>query len=139
LIQENGTYIISRFKVTNAKTFYRPVAGELMIRFTCYKKIAPATNPPSTFPKYIYRLTPFDPIDSFVNDSKDFVGKNYFLLIFWYCYFFHLVFSVNYCPYVNQTTNVLGVIIDVPKTRNVQFHVQTEPTVARDIVIEDLG
>jgi hypothetical protein len=75
LIQENGTYIISRFKVTNAKTFYRPVAGELMIRFTCYKKIAPATNPPSTFPKYIYQLTPFDPIDSFVNDSKDFVGK----------------------------------------------------------------
>jgi hypothetical protein len=49
------------------------------------------------------------------------------------------VFSVNYCPYVNQTTNVLGVIIDVPKTRNVQFRVQTEPTVARDIVIEDLG
>jgi hypothetical protein len=64
-----------------------------MIRFTCYKKIAPATNPPSTFPKYIYRLTPFDPIDSFVNDSKDFVGKNYFLLIFWYCYFFTLCFQ----------------------------------------------
>jgi replication factor A1 len=79
-----------------------------MIKFTCYTKIAPATNPPSTFPKYIYRLTPFDQIDSFVNDSKDFL-------------------------------DVLGVIIDVSETRNVQFRVQAEPTVARDIVIKDLG
>jgi hypothetical protein len=75
LIQENGRYIVSRFKVTNTKAFYKPVHGELMIRFTCYTKIALLSSPTSTFPKYIYRLAPFDQIESFVNDSKDFLGK----------------------------------------------------------------
>jgi hypothetical protein len=75
LIEENGAYTINRFNVTSTKAFYRPVHGELMIRFTCYTKIAPVSNSPSTFPKYIYRLTPFDQIESFVNDSKDFLGK----------------------------------------------------------------
>jgi hypothetical protein len=139
LIQQNGIYIISRFKVTNAKTFYRPVAGELMIKFTCYTKIAPATNPPSTFPKYIYRLTPFDQIDSFVDGSEDFLGKKLLDTHILVLLFFTLCLSVNYYPYVNETTDVLGVIIDVSETRNVQFRVQAEPTVARDIVIKDLG
>jgi hypothetical protein len=35
-----------------------------------------------------------------------------------------LCLSVNCYPYANETTDVLGVIIDVSETRNVQFRVQ---------------
>jgi hypothetical protein len=114
-----------------------------MIKFTCYTKIAPATNPPSTFPKYIYRLTPFDQIDSFVNDSKDFLGKKLLDTHILVLLFFTLCLSVSCYSYVNETTDVLGVIIDVSRPEMFSFvcrvRVQAEPTVARDIVIKDLG
>ncbi|KAL6893463.1 hypothetical protein ACP4OV_007561 [Aristida adscensionis] len=39
LLEEGGVYIISRFRVSNAKSFYRPVDAKYMIEFTCYTKI----------------------------------------------------------------------------------------------------
>jgi hypothetical protein len=75
LIEKNGIYVISRFKVTNTKSFFRHVDAKFMIKFTCYTKIVVASNPPSTFPEYVYRLIPFNQIESLVNDSNDFLGK----------------------------------------------------------------
>ncbi|XP_062227408.1 replication factor A protein 1-like [Phragmites australis] len=57
LIQEGGTYIISRFRVSKAKSLYRPVDGPYMIELTCFTKITPAKEVTETFPAYIYKLT----------------------------------------------------------------------------------
>ncbi|KAL6858850.1 hypothetical protein ACP4OV_017852 [Aristida adscensionis] len=40
LLEEGGVYIISRFRVSNAKSFYRPVDAKYMVEFTCYTKVS---------------------------------------------------------------------------------------------------
>ncbi|CAN6245739.1 unnamed protein product [Urochloa humidicola] len=72
-IQENGTYIIKRFRVANLKDNYRPVHADYMLEFTCYTQIDVAENPPDTFPKYVYKLTEFD-------DLFTYVGKRTYFL-----------------------------------------------------------
>lgn len=64
LVQENGTYIISKFNVKVAKIGYVPLDKEYMINFTSYTVVVPVNNPPSTFPAYIYKITPFSNINA---------------------------------------------------------------------------
>ncbi|XP_008646589.2 replication protein A 70 kDa DNA-binding subunit [Zea mays] len=73
LIETNQIYDISRFRVTAAKTAYKPIDGDKMIQFTTYTIIKPASNPPPTFPLYIYRLTPFDEIESQIQHKTKFL------------------------------------------------------------------
>lgn len=75
LIETNQIYDISRFRVTAAKTAYKPIDGDKMIQFTTYTIIKPASNPPPTFPLYIYRLTPFDEIESQIQHKTKFLGN----------------------------------------------------------------
>jgi hypothetical protein len=58
-IDQGSVYIISRFKVTPAKSLYKSVDARFMIYFACYTRVQLAKDPPTTFPKYIYRITPF--------------------------------------------------------------------------------
>ena len=62
LIQVDNTYVISKFRVNPAKACYKPFSAHLMIEFTEFTSIKLAENPPKTFPKYVYALTPFDKI-----------------------------------------------------------------------------
>lgn len=73
LIDQDKVYIIARFKVTTSKTKYRPVDAQFMIQFTLYTTVILARNPPSTFPKYVYSLTPFDEIEAHVGIEKNFL------------------------------------------------------------------
>jgi len=71
MIQVDRTYVIARFKVCNAKNFFKSVPGPYMLEFTCHTKISAATEQ-ITGPKYIYNLTPFKKLPEFINDTKKF-------------------------------------------------------------------
>ncbi|XP_062194100.1 uncharacterized protein LOC133897388 isoform X4 [Phragmites australis] len=73
LLQEGGIYVMSRFRVSNSKTLYRPVDAPYMIEFTCYTKITPARDPPETFPRYVYKLTPFLELPHYTGENKNFL------------------------------------------------------------------
>ncbi|RLM80321.1 hypothetical protein C2845_PM12G19160 [Panicum miliaceum] len=72
-IQENGIYVMSRFKVANLKNSYRPVHASYMIEITCFTRINVAKDPPSTFPKYVYNLIEFDDLYNLVGDQTYFL------------------------------------------------------------------
>jgi hypothetical protein len=74
ILQADGTYIISRFRVCNAKNVYRSVDNPYMLEFTCHTKISVASEP-ITEPKYVYKLTPFKDLPDYINDTKKFHGK----------------------------------------------------------------
>ncbi|XP_062179133.1 uncharacterized protein LOC133883733 isoform X2 [Phragmites australis] len=73
LIQEGGIYVVSRFRVSNARSLYRLVNAPYMIEFTCYTKITPARDPPEAFPRYVYRLTPFTDLSQHASENKYFL------------------------------------------------------------------
>ncbi|PWZ16110.1 Replication protein A DNA-binding subunit B [Zea mays] len=108
LIETNQIYDISRFRVTAAKTTYKPIDGDKMIQFTTYTIIKPASNPPPTFPLYIYQLTPFDEIESQIQHKTKFL-------------------------------DVLGTITEVTALKTVHIQGQLNPTIIRDVMIEDLS
>jgi len=68
-IQADRTYIISCFRVCNAKDAFRSIPGPYMLEFTYHTKISAATEE-ITEPKYIYNLTPFSKLPEFINDKK---------------------------------------------------------------------
>ncbi|RLN29611.1 hypothetical protein C2845_PM05G33090 [Panicum miliaceum] len=76
-IQEGEIYVISRFRVTNAKNYFRAVEGRYMIEFTYHTRVAVARDPPIGFPKYVYNLTPFHHLPDLVGDSSRFLGQDY--------------------------------------------------------------
>ena len=73
VIQADRTYVISRFRVCNAKSFFKSVPGQYMLEFTYHTKISVA-NEQITEPKYIYSLTPFEKLPEFINDNRKFHG-----------------------------------------------------------------
>ena len=75
IIQADRTYVISRFRVGNAKDAFRSVPGPYMLEFTCHTKISAATEE-ITEPKYIYNLTPFSKLPEFINDKKNSMVRN---------------------------------------------------------------
>jgi len=74
VLQAGQTYVISRFRVCNAKSFFRSLDYPYMVELTCHTKINPATEP-ITEPKYVYTLTPFENLQQYVNDTKKFHGN----------------------------------------------------------------
>jgi hypothetical protein len=67
-------YMIKHFKVAHAKSSYKVIDGPHMIYITPYTIIKACCNPPSTFPKYIYHLTPFNKINPYNSKAKDLHG-----------------------------------------------------------------
>jgi hypothetical protein len=65
LINVNKVYIIRRFRVIYAKSSYKVVDAPFMICFTKFTIIELCREPPTTFPQYVYRLTPYNEIDPF--------------------------------------------------------------------------
>jgi hypothetical protein len=85
LFQVNQVYNIKRFRVTPAKSFYRPIDGPTMIYITPYTIVELCHKPKSTFPEYVYRITSFNDVDPYGPKAKDFHGMCeilYILIIF---------------------------------------------------------
>ena len=74
-VEEGESYVISRFRITNAKNFFRAVEGRYMIEFTYHTRVAVATDPPHGFPKYVYSLTPFHQLPDLVGNCRKFLGS----------------------------------------------------------------
>ncbi|CAL5056832.1 unnamed protein product [Urochloa decumbens] len=72
-IEEGEIYELKRFRVTNAKTLYKAVDGRYMIKFTIHTLIAVAKRPPTTFPRYTYRLTAFEELSMLVGNVQNFI------------------------------------------------------------------
>ncbi|KAL5663963.1 hypothetical protein ACJX0J_024071, partial [Zea mays] len=72
LINVNKVYIIRRFRVIYAKSSYKVVDAPFMICFTKFTIIELCREPPTTFPQYVYRLTPYNEIDPFGPKAKTF-------------------------------------------------------------------
>ncbi|XP_066316197.1 uncharacterized protein [Miscanthus floridulus] len=51
LIEEGGIYVISRFRVSNTKSGYRPVASRYMVEFTLHTVVSAARTDMPDFPK----------------------------------------------------------------------------------------
>lgn len=73
-VQEGEIYVISRFRVTTAKSYFRAVEGCYMIEFTPHTRVAVARDPPADFPKYVYSLTPFHDLPNLVGACRNFLG-----------------------------------------------------------------
>jgi hypothetical protein len=67
-------YDIRRFRVANVKSSYRSVDGPFMIYITPYTMVDICSDPPPTFPRYVYRLSCYNEIDLYGSRSKDFYG-----------------------------------------------------------------
>ncbi|KAL6865446.1 hypothetical protein ACP4OV_016597 [Aristida adscensionis] len=70
---EGGIYMMSQFRVSKAKSFYKPVNANYMIGFTFYTKITPAKGDPTTFPALAYTLVPFADLDAYAGHTKQFL------------------------------------------------------------------
>jgi replication factor A1 len=75
LVEENGIYVISRFRVSNVKRSFRPVASQFMVEFTFRTQVSAAREDMPGFPLYAYRLTPIDDLKSCAGDTVDFIGE----------------------------------------------------------------
>ncbi|CAN6208301.1 unnamed protein product [Urochloa humidicola] len=72
-IQEGDIYELRRFRVTNAKSMYKPVDGRYMIKFTVHTLIAVPNRPPTTYPRYTYKLTAFEQLPMLVGNVQNFI------------------------------------------------------------------
>lgn len=74
LLEVDGIYNISKFKVMNAKPTYKPFDAQLMMEFSDFTTVTPARNLPNTFPVYIYSLTQFESIVPAIGPIQKFTG-----------------------------------------------------------------
>lgn len=82
LIEESRVYVISRFRVSNAKHSFRPIDSAFMVEFTCHTQASAAREEMPGFPLYAYRLTPIDELKARAGDTRDFVGASLSFLCF---------------------------------------------------------
>ncbi|CAN6371623.1 unnamed protein product [Urochloa humidicola] len=72
LIEEGHIYQLSRCRVANAKTLYKPIDGCYMIYFTVHSQVV-LRNHPTTCPRYTYKLTSFGDLSMLVGNVERFV------------------------------------------------------------------
>ncbi|CAM0150633.1 unnamed protein product [Urochloa decumbens] len=72
-IQEGEIYEIRCFRVANAKSLYKHVDGRYMIKFTVHTLIMEPNRPPTTYPRYTYKLTPFEELPKLVGNVQNFI------------------------------------------------------------------
>jgi replication factor A1 len=59
ILKENSVYYIQYFQVRPARTMYRPVDHEYMMRFTKYTRVLEVNPVPDTFPTYACKIASF--------------------------------------------------------------------------------
>lgn len=75
LLQEDGIYVINRFRVSNAKSGYRPVESPYMIEFTLHTTISAARTDMPAFPKYAYKITSISDLPTHAGGTRSFLGE----------------------------------------------------------------
>ncbi|ONM03527.1 Replication protein A DNA-binding subunit B [Zea mays] len=73
IIKENEIYEISRFTISSARQMFKPVHIDKMIHFTYHTIIKASLDSPSTFPRYVYHLTPLHQIESYIQKNEYFL------------------------------------------------------------------
>jgi hypothetical protein len=80
--------------VAPAKSLYKHVDAQFMIYFNCYTRVQLAKDPPTTFPKYIYRITPFSSLESYAGNNTIFLVNIVSLHLSYYTYY-QLLYLIN--------------------------------------------
>lgn len=132
LLEENGIYVISRFRISNAKSGYRPVNSPYMVEFTLHTTISAARTDMHGFPEYAYKITPIDGLSTHAGDTKDFLGE-FISKELKVC----LVLSY---PFADQDkiADTIGVLVEVSEAYTVRLPNKPAPTLTRHIVLRDL-
>jgi hypothetical protein len=65
----------SRFRVSNAKSGYRPVDACYMVEFTLHTMVSAARTDMPDFPKHAYKIVPIDALPAHAGDTKNFLGQ----------------------------------------------------------------
>lgn len=76
-VVEGEVVKIKKFLVQNAKTAFRVVEGDYMIRFTKYTEINKVVPKPKNFPRLVYNLVPFSELPSHANSTARFLGMQH--------------------------------------------------------------
>jgi len=74
LLQLDSTYLIRKFYVKTSKSTYVLFEKKYMIEFTSFTTVTPAENPPDSFPKYVYNITPYSEINPVYPSSTKYIG-----------------------------------------------------------------
>ncbi|AQK50855.1 hypothetical protein ZEAMMB73_Zm00001d049590 [Zea mays] len=73
IIEENKIYEISRFRISSARLMFKPVHMDKMIHFTYHTIINASLDTPPAFSRYVYHLTPFDQLESYIQKNEYFL------------------------------------------------------------------
>lgn len=131
LIEENGIYVISRFRVSNVKRNFRPVASQVMVEFTFRTQVSTAREDMTGFPAYAYRLTPIDQLRSRAGDTSDFIGESLYCMLPMLCYGVPL-------PYSIMLADIIGLLTEVSDPYTVHLPNKPGSTLTRHIILRDL-
>ncbi|XP_066385069.1 uncharacterized protein [Miscanthus floridulus] len=131
--QANGIYVISRFRVSNAKSGYRPVDSPYMVEFTPHTTISVARTDMPGFPKYAYKITPIDALSAHAGDTKNFLGGFMFIEL--------TVLFVLLYAYTNENKiiDTIEILVEVSEAYRVRLPNKLAPTLTRHFVLRDLS
>jgi replication factor A1 len=77
-LQESKVLYINKPIVEKAKPSWRVVDAPYMLKFSKRTQVTEATNDDTTFPKYVFSLTPIELLPQYVRRTDRFLGvKNY--------------------------------------------------------------
>jgi hypothetical protein len=132
LLEENSIYVISHFRVSNAKSGYMPVDSPYMVEFTLHTTISAARTNMHGFPEYAYKITPIDGLCAHVGDTKNFLGKfmsNQLMVVFVLSY----AFSDE-----NKIADTVGILVEVSEAYRVRLPNKPAPTLTRHVILRNL-
>ncbi|KAJ1270376.1 hypothetical protein BS78_06G048300 [Paspalum vaginatum] len=73
LVEEGNIFIISHFRVSNAKDTFMPVPGNYMIEFTYHTLVDPVIDSTLAIPELVYHLTPFADLEQHAGVHSRFI------------------------------------------------------------------
>jgi len=84
-MEEGNIVYISKLGGEKAKPGYRVVDGPYMLKFGIRTELIHADTDDTTFPKYVFSLTPIEDLAQYVGRTDCFLGKsNIFIMYIYY-------------------------------------------------------
>jgi replication factor A1 len=93
-LQEGKILYISKPIVEKAKPNYRVLDAPYMLKFSRRTQISEAKSDDTTFPKYVFSLTPIELLPQYAGRIDRFLGNNTYL---------HNSYIICTCPNTNYT------------------------------------
>ncbi|PUZ57390.1 hypothetical protein GQ55_5G426600 [Panicum hallii var. hallii] len=128
-LEEGKIYIMSRFRVCNAKNYCKSLPGPYMLEITCHTRINLARET-ATFPEYVYFLTPFDEIPGYIGEKKKFHDVLGFLV---------QINEPEWVHFANQATPALRRDIVIRDDKHVELKVSIWGRRVRDFLPTDMA